>query len=368
MLLLVADQWRARLDGLRAPNLDRLAREGVTYSRAYTTFPVCCPSRAAMLTGKYPHQAGITGNHQQLPLGERTFSAAMKQAGYRTGYIGKWHLDGRESPGYVPPERRRGFDYWAANNVVHKHYDWAYFGDSPEPIEVSGFAPDYQTDLALEFFRRPGAEPYFLYVAWVAPHPPLTPPERHNTYDAARIPLSPNTPTRPEGIAAYYALCSAVDENVGRLLAAVDDNTIVVFTADHGWTLGAHGLDRIDQPYEECIRVPLIVRHPGRRHAEERNGSLFSNIDLAPLLTSLCGVPWPDRPKRRQELFAEAWPGSGSPDEWRLILRGNRKLVVDGAGKPIHYYDLQRDPYELDNRVASAPPDLLARLLTFAER
>jgi arylsulfatase A-like enzyme len=357
LLFLVADQWRARNDGLVAPNLARLAREGVTYTRAYTAFPVCCPARAAMLTGKYPHQAGVTGNHQLLPPGERTMSAEFKRAGYRTGYIGKWHLDGHDTPGFVPPERRRGFDYWAANNLVHKHYDWTYFRDTPEPVNVSGFAPDYQTDLALDFIRQPGAQPYFLYVSWVAPHPPLTPPPRHATYDPAKF---------PGDSAAYYGLCSAVDENVGRLLDAVDDNTIVVFTSDHGWTLGAHGVDAIDEPYEDCVRIPLLIRYPRRSKAGTRNEALFSNIDFAPLLTSLCGVPWPVHLRRREEIYSEA--RLGQPGEWRLIVRGHQKLVVDSRGTPTHFYDLRRDPHESNNLARSAPKDLLARLLTFARQ
>jgi len=123
VLFIVTDGWPGYLLpvagdlNLVAPNLSRLAREGIHCSRAYTSYAVCCRSRAAMLTGKYPHAAGVRRNHSLLPLGQPTFSAALQAGGYRTGYIGKWHLDGRESPGFAPPERRRGFDYWAAYNV-----------------------------------------------------------------------------------------------------------------------------------------------------------------------------------------------------------------------------------------------------------
>ena len=139
---------------LVAPNLARLARDGVHYSRAYTSYPVCCPSRAAMLTGKYPHQVGVRRNHTQLPLEAKTMSAELKRAGYRTGYVGKWHLDGAASPGFVPSERRRGFDYWAAYNVSHRHYGSVYFRDTPEPIPLAGFEPDSLTGLAIDFIRR----------------------------------------------------------------------------------------------------------------------------------------------------------------------------------------------------------------------
>src|SRR3954464_12622656 len=122
LLFLVADEWRGQAlssagnPDLMLPNLSRLAKESVDFRRAYTSYAVCCPSRAAMLTGKFPHAAGVPHNHMQLPLGEKTVSAELKRAGYRTGYIGKWHLDGSANPGFVPAARRRGFDYWAAYN------------------------------------------------------------------------------------------------------------------------------------------------------------------------------------------------------------------------------------------------------------
>src|SRR5215470_17756986 len=177
VLFIVADEWRGQAmpsagdPDLIAPNLARLAGEGVDFRRAYTSYPVCCPSRAAMLTGKFPHAAGVAQNHTLLPLTEKTFSAEMRRAGYRTGYIGKWHLDGRANPGFVPLDRRRGFDYWAAYNLQHQHYDSVYFRDTPEPIHVDGFEPDHQTDLAIEFIRRKSTQPFFLYLSWVAPHP-----------------------------------------------------------------------------------------------------------------------------------------------------------------------------------------------------
>jgi arylsulfatase A-like enzyme len=171
-------------------------------------------------------------------------------------------------------ERRRGFDYWAAHNLNHRYYGSVYFRDTPEAIHVDGFEPDHQTDLAIEFIRQKSTQPFFLYLSWVAPHPPLTPPSRHAIYDPGKIRLRPNV---PEGSAAearkntdgFYAMCTAVDENLGRLLAELDgqgltEDTIVVFTSDHGWTLGSHGLDEIDGPYEESSKIPLLIRFPSR--------------------------------------------------------------------------------------------------------
>ena len=167
LLFILADTWRGvalpSIDSnLKATNLARLAREGTDCGRTYTSYGVCCPSRAAILTGRFPRAAGVTRNHSLLPLAQPTMSAALKQVGYRTGYIGKWHLDGGESPGFVPLERRRGFDYWAATNVQHKHYGSVYFRDTAVPIPAPGFEPDHQTDLAREFISQQSSQPFYL--------------------------------------------------------------------------------------------------------------------------------------------------------------------------------------------------------------
>jgi len=380
LLFVVADAWRgvtlpsAGDPNLRAPNLARLAREGADCRRTYTSYPVCCPSRAAMLTGKFPHAAGVTRNHALLPLAQPTMSAALKQAGYRTGYIGKWHLDGEENPGFVPPQRRRGFDYWAAYNVQHQHFGSVYFRDTPVPIPAPGFEPDHLTDLEVDFLRQPSRQPFFLYLSIVAPHAPLTPPPRHATYDPASLKLRNNVPKNAEAearksLAGYYGLCSAVDECVGRLLATLDDrrlvdDTIVVFTGDHGESLGSHGVEEIDLPYEEVSRIPFLMRYPRRIRASTTIDTPVSNVDFAPTLLALCGVSPPKgmqgenltgvltqgrRPAR--VIYCEG--GVYQPQPWRMAVRGNYKLVTDAALSPTQFYDLAEDPYELDDRVAA---------------
>jgi arylsulfatase A-like enzyme len=309
-------------------------------------------------------------------MAEKTISDELKRSGYRTGYIGKWHLDDRENQGFVPVERRRGFDYWAANNLSHRHFGSVYFRDTPEPIRIDGFLPDHQTDLAIEFIRQKSAQPFFLYLSWVAPHPPLTPPARHAIYDPQKIRLRPNVPESSQAearknTAGYYGLCTAVDENLGRLLAELDhsgmtEDTIVVFTSDHGWTLGSHGLDEIDGPYEEAVRIPLVIRWPRRLKGRKERDLLVSNVDYAPTLLGLCGVERPagiqgadltglladGRGARPESIYAEG--SLGSPAEWRMVVRGRDKLVVDFNQQPTRLYRLDRDPYELRNLVADA--------------
>jgi len=380
LLFILADSWRgpalpsAGDPNLVAPNLARLASQGVYCSRAYTSYPVCCPSRAAMLTGRFPHAAGVTRNHSLLPLAQETMSAVLKKSGYRTGYIGKWHLDGAESPGFVPAARRRGFDYWAAYNVAHQHYGSVYFGDEPVPIPASGFAPDYQTGLAVDFLRQASRQPFYLYLSFVAPHAPLTPPARHATYNPPELRLRENVPknieqTARQNLAGYYGLCSAVDENIGRLLKELDgrglaDDTIVVFTSDHGHMLWSQGLDEIDRPFEESTGIPLLIRYPRRIRAGITIDALISNVDYAPTLLSFCGV---DGLKGKQganlaslltrgrgpspeSVYAEG--ALGQPQEWRMIVRGSYKLVIDSALRPTHLFNLSQDPYEQENLAA----------------
>jgi arylsulfatase A-like enzyme len=380
LLFIVADSWRgpavpsAGDPNLVAPNLARLAREGAYCSRAYTTYPVCCPARSAILTGRFPHAAGVTRNHSLLPMEQITMSAMMKNSGYRTGYIGKWHLDGGENPGFVPPARRRGFDYWAAYNVMHQHFDTVYFRDDPVPLHAQGFEPDFQTGLAIEFLRQNSHQPFYLYVSFVAPHSPYTPPARHATYHPSALRLRANVPTNAEqqtrkDLAGYYGLCSAVDENIGRLLAELQnlriaDDTIVVFTSDHGTMLGSHGLDEIDRPYEEATNIPLLLRYPRRIRAGTTVDALISNVDFAPTLLTLCGAKPPKamqgidltsllttgRGRSRESIFAEG--SLGQPQEWRMIVRGRSKLVVDAAFQPTFLFNLAEDPYEERNLVA----------------
>jgi arylsulfatase A-like enzyme len=379
VLFIIADQWRAQtlpaagdLD-LKAPNLARLGAQGVHFTHAYTSNPVCTPARTSMITGKFPHACRMPHNDLQLPLDERCIGDQLKQAGYATGYIGKWHLDGEEKPGFVPPgPRRRGFDYWAAFNRGHNYFNSIYFRDTPEPLREGGFEPDYQTALAVDFIRKNKKDPFCLYLSWGPPHTPRTPPARtRSLYDPAAFHLRPNVPASYEakarqGYAGYYGLCSALDDNIGRLLSALDENgvaddTIVVFTADHGDMLGSHGLEYKGVAYEESARIPLLLRYPRALKGGVNNGTLISNVDYVPTLLSMCGAAIPPG-VQGQDLSQLILTGSGkrpesiycegqlsSPGEWRMLVRGFDKLVVDAKLQPTHFFNLAEDPYEQEN-------------------
>ncbi len=379
LLFILADQWRAQTlpsagdPDLEAPNLKTLALAGTHFSRVYASNPVCTPSRASILTGRFPHACRMPHNDLLLPLEEKCMAAEMSKAGYATGYIGKWHLDGDGKPGFVPPgPRRRGFDYWAAFNRGHEYFRSAYFGDRDEPIRPEGFEPDYQTDLAIGFIEKNQARPFYLYLSWGPPHTPRTPPPQYaKLYDPRQFHLRPNVPesyrdTARRGLAGYYGLCTALDANFGRILRALErlrlaEDTLVVFNADHGDMLGSQGLEFKGVPFEESVRVPLLMRYPRLLAAGRADPTLISNVDLMPTLLSLCGAAVPAGVQGR-DLSGPLFQGRGGPPEsvyaygrlgtereWRMIVRGADKLVVNKDGQVTHFYNLANDPYEIEN-------------------
>jgi len=379
ILLLLADQWRGQTlppagdRDLKAPHLSRLAGEGLTFRRAYASSPLCSPSRASILTGRFPHACGVTRNNLRLPEDEPSLAAELLRAGYATGYIGKWHLDGEGKPGFVPPgPRRHGYDYWAAFNRGHSYYRSTYYLDDATPIQPKGFEPDYQTSLAVDFIRRNRTGPFFLVVSWGPPHPPRTPPPAFaKLYKPGQFSLRANVPatlTRDiqRDYANYYALCSALDDNVGRLLGCLEEEgiaagTLVVFTSDHGDMLGSHGLAGKNEPYEESVLIPLLMRYPRTISPGTTLEMPVSNVDLMPTLLSIAGAPVPQGVQGR-DFSGLVLTGKGQPSEsiycqgrlgtakeWRMVVRGLDKIVVDRNLETTHLFNLGRDPYEMEN-------------------
>ncbi len=379
ILVVLADGWRAQAleaagdANLKAPNLEGLLRTGVFFSRSYTANPACAPARAALLTGRYPHACRVLADGQPLPADERTLGELFAEAGYMTGYIGKWALDGAEEPGFVPPgPRRRGFAFWAAFNRGHRYFDSVYFRDSPEPKRAPGFEPDYQTRLACDFIREHASRPFFLVVSWGPPHPPRTPPPPFaQLYDPARLRLRANVPggaaaEARQALAGYYGLCSALDACLGQILEVLEatgaaEDTVVVFTSDHGEMLGSHGLDLAEAPFEEAVRVPLVIRYPRAARGGRRVDSFATGVDLAPTLLALAGLE-PGEGMQGRDLSAYLLSGEGpraeavyahgrlgTPAEWRLLVRGLDKVVVDRELRVTHLFNLGQDPYERRN-------------------
>ena len=173
------------------------------FPNTFANTPVCCPARAVILTGQYVHRNGMVANDLRLREGQVSVAEVLRDAGYRTGFVGKWHLDGgRRMPGFVPPgPRRQGFEFWAANECSHAHFNTQYFRDTPEPIPISKFEPEAWTDLGIEFLRgaRQDGRPFFLTIQMGPPHDPYkAPPEYTRLYDPQKLTMRPNWQERPK--------------------------------------------------------------------------------------------------------------------------------------------------------------------------
>jgi arylsulfatase A-like enzyme len=408
VLLILPDQWRGQDLGcmgnpdVRTPNLDRLAARGVLFRNTFANTPVCCPARAVLLTGKYAHKNGMVANDLRLRESETTLAELLASRGYRTGFVGKWHLDGGPRlPGFVPPgPRRQGFAFWAANECDHRHFRPTYFRDDDRPITEERFEPEVWADRAIEFLGRVGDEPFFLEVAMGPPHDPYGAPEKYmRLYDPARLTMRPNWVEGVAGagrkdLAAYYAAITAVDEQVGRVLEALEDagragDTIVLFTSDHGDMLGSHGRRLKRKPWEESIRVPGILRYPAGVKPGRVSEALLTHVDLAPTILALCGVAVPG-PMQGADLSGVVlgrsdrgpdsaffqifvpFGGDATPRPWRGV-RTDRTLYARTREGPWLLYDLADDPFELKNLADDPAHEALrermeARLAAWMER
>ncbi|MEO7144535.1 MAG: sulfatase [Bryobacteraceae bacterium] len=424
VLFVLADQWRFSAFGhggdpvVTTPTFDRFAQQGARFTRMYAANPVCTPNRSCIMTGRYSHQHGMTHNDIMLPPRERTIGHAFSAAGYATHYIGKWHMDGEEKPGFVPPGwRRRGFQTFEGFNRGHYYPTGAkYFTNGGELLHPDVYEPTYQTDLAISFLERNRNHPFYCYLSWGPPHTPYHPPKEWARYDPEKLEWRPNVPaeTRADAktrkwVAGYYGLCSSLDHEMGRLLKALDDknlaqNTLVVFTSDHGDMLGSHGLYFKSKPEEESLHVPLFMRLPGRIREKQLIPALASSIDLTPTILSICGLkpaagvagrdlsaaalggPGPEidsvyaegmmRNSARVERLAPANAASDGDRgpagvsggmEWRALVTRSHKLVVRADNQVAALFNLEKDLYETknlagDQSVKALENELLARM------
>lgn len=389
ILFILADQWRAQAFGhagdpnVRTPNLDRLSHEGVSFANAVSGVPVCCPARASLLTGQRVLSHGVFLNDVPLSPESTSIAKVLSAAGYDTGYIGKWHLNGNGRSAFIPRERRQGFQYWKVLECTHDYNGSFYYADGPEKLQWDGYDAIAQTRDAHEYLRASARtnKPFFLFVAWGPPHDPYqtAPPKYRQMYVAEKLKLRANVPANVEpraraAMAGYYAHCTALDDCVGELLNTLREtglghNTLVVFSSDHGDLLGSHGGFNKQQPYDESIRVPLIFRWP--RGLGEEGRKLNAPIcleDVMPTLLGLCGIPIPKSvegldysgylkggkdPSDGAALIASIapfgqWERRHGGREYRGI-RTARYTYVRELNGPWLLFDNQSDPEQLKN-------------------
>jgi arylsulfatase A-like enzyme len=391
ILFLMPDQWRGMDLGsmgnrqVRTPVLDQLAAEGVQFTGCVANTPVCTPARGMLLTGKYAHATRTAVNDVPLPVEEVTIAEILQRQGYYTGFIGKWHLEGGlRMPGFVAPgARRQGFEFWGANICSHDYFRQQFFRDTPEPVRMPGYETFTWTDLGVEFLEkaRQRRQPFCLYVQYGPPHDPYIPPPGYGTmYDPAKIELRKNWREgakrngSAKDIAGYYAAIACLDAEIGRLLKKLDeagerDNTIVLFSSDHGDMLGSHGTFLKRKPWEESVRVPGILRWPRRLKAGRRTDAPFSHVDVVPTLLGLAGVKTPvamhghdysdylrgetDKTPEHAHLAIYTKTELGEHGPWRGI-RSRKWKYARHEDKPWVLYDLENDPYELTNLAGRA--------------
>jgi arylsulfatase A-like enzyme len=375
---------------IKTPNIDRLAMEGVRFKNAFTSFPLCSPFRASLFTGKYAHSNGQFANHYPIPLGQDFLAEILRDNGYRTGYIGKWHLDGGIKPGFVPPgERRLGFDHFVGFNRGHFYFNSIYYRDTDQPYHCPRYEPDYQTDHLIEFMEScvhaPDGNPFLAMICLGIPHPPLVaPPYYRNLYSPEEVSPRSNVPLDPESqerarnfLAGYYGLVANVDHNIGRILDWLDkkglaDDTLVVLLSDHGEMAGEQGCYGKKTAYDSSMRVPLIVRYPRRFPAGHTVSSLVDvSVDTMPTLLELCELPilgavqgtsylslldGGSEPTRNEVYYEIIMEGEG-PERFPVPERGVRTvdwLYVRTEDSPKVLFDLRNDPLEMSNLIGDS--------------
>lgn len=386
---------------VETPNLDRLAAEGVTFNRAYVTTSLCSPSRASFLTGTTPYRHGVWNNFTPWSEQNRTFFEYFKMAGYRTGFIGKWHMPGGELPEIA------GLDHFVSftNMMGQGQYEWnPMIANGVEEESRTRYIATELTDRALAWLGEDTSSPFVLYLAHKSVHGPFTPDRQdQGRYDAklagvpneshlwshqSRAQYTHGTPyALDSSIKRYAESVYSMDREIGRVLDALqkmnlEENTVVIYTSDNGYLWGEHQLVDKRWAYEESIRVPLIVRWPGSQvSAGSTLHQIVANIDIAPTLLDLAGISPPDYMEGESLLllleaadtewrdeflysyiFEPPWP---TPTSAALVTERYKLIKTEWKGYEL--YDLQDDPREQENltddaQVQNIKRDLIGRL------
>lgn len=375
--------------------MDRLAKWGAAFRTAYSNCPVCVPARGTLLTGLHALRHGAAAN--DLPIRPQCTSIAdvLNQSGYTTAYVGKWHLGGAPRDQFITHYNRLGFQYWRASNCNHDYLSGYYDDNSNRRFPIDGYAPEGETTLALQLMEQviqdgerkseASRKPFALFLGYGAPHDPylkLPEPEkeealrRHVTFRE-----NVSEPTREGEVsieaydlrkfyAGYYGHIELIDRQIGRLMDWLDErglfeDTIFVYTSDHGDMLGSHGYLNKQLYFDESARVPFVISWPGHIPAGER-GQLLSLVDVAPTLAGLIGERFEYEVDGRDLSAVMKNPMQTGQEyvylysyvpchqaknrelpSWRALTDGKRVLVTDQTGEAVCMYDMESDPFQL---------------------
>lgn len=413
VIWILCDQLRAdalsyRGDrNVRTPNIDNLARQSVRFDRAVAGAPWCAPFRGSLLTSLYPNQNGVYRVPAPLNPTIPTITKPLKEHGYHTAWVGKWHLDGsNENTHFVPPERRGGFDYWLGYENNNNQNETYVFGTGNEkPFLLPGYETDSLTDVFLDHLNEHcknkneegKVQPFFASLSVQPPHDPYVPPhdigDKEYFKHPEEIQLNPNVPQIKKiqdrskmDLAGYYGMIENLDKNVGRVMQAVKDmgverNTYIVFFSDHGDCHGAHGQVQKSSPWEESIRIPFLIASLGGSYHMNlaATDAVINHVDIAPTTLGLCGIDQPDwmngydyssqcikptRPEYKTNLKQSPEPESAYlqqvPEKkrphtvnkaWRGVATRDGWKYVCIPGHDWLLFNTFEDPYEMDNRV-----------------
>lgn len=417
VLFLLCDDLRPQALGcygsphVKTPNIDKLASEGVRFANAFCTTSLCSPSRASILTGLYAHKHTVVDNFTELPDSLDTFPKKLRSAGYKTGYIGKWHMgENNDAP-------RPGFDYFATHKGQGKYFDTEFNLNGQKREVVKGYYTTVVTDLALDWMKQqPKDQPWCMMVGHKAPHSFYTPePKYEHAFDDVRVPYPatafqlddkpawikdrlhtwhgiygplfewrkefPND--KPEAVKdfenmvhGYWGTILSVDDSVGRMRAWLDEtgqleNTVIVFMGDNGLLEGEHGMVDKRTAHEASLRIPIVMRMSGAKDRVIQEQVL--TVDVAPSLLEICGAgelkgihgrSWMKLVQGGDEGWRKSWfyyynyekqfpytPNVRAlrTDDWKYIR------YPHGDGSPDKHlaelYDLKNDPGETKNLI-----------------
>ncbi|MGA1531032.1 MAG: sulfatase [Kiritimatiellia bacterium] len=361
---------------VRTPNLDRLAGRATVVEYAFANNPVCTPSRGMLLTGRHTWDVGAHVNDQQLKPGQgRYFAEVLTAQGYRSAWIGKWHLYGGDRNRPIPPGPfRYGFDeaFLSNNCTVDFRPDQTFFwNEAGEKVPLNAYEPDGQTGQAVEYIRKQAgkSEPWNLFISWHPPHNPHEhcPEKWSDLYNPDELTLRPGMPDTKEfrvRLSQYYGMISNLDWNFGRLVEVLKEtgqyeNTLIVYTSDHGDTLldparSWHPRSYKQRPEDVSLRVPLIVSLPGQT-VGRRVSTLVGTLDVMPTVLGLLSSPVPEglQGQNLSGLFR------GDEAQWDRLLpiwnidfkwRGvvNRRFTYS-TGSFQSLFDREKDPLQMRN-------------------
>ena len=382
---------------VKTPNIDWIAKNGAIATSFYATTPVCSPSRGALMSGKYPQHTPVTNNNIKLGDDIVTFAEVLRRKGYATGYAGKWHLDGDGKPQWGP-KRKFG---WEDNRFMFNRGHWKMFADGPNGPQVGStkngrpdygikgadeksFATDWLTDKVINFVNEKKGKSFCYMVSYPDPHGPNTVRAPYDTmYEDVKPPIprsvnktraqTPKWAAKAPRITAdtirllmpkYYGMVKCLDDNIGRILDTLRrngqiDNTIIVFTSDHGDLCGEHGRLNKGVPYEGSARIPFLIYTPGKIKGGTVVNEALSCIDFMPTVMNLMNTKHGQKVDGRDAtaLFTGVktdWSdmafirSTSVSKPWLCAVSDRYKLVYSEMGDP-WLFDLEKDPDELIN-------------------